>query len=440
METIVIVGGGISGCVMGYELARKKYNVIIIEKDTQIGGLAKTFQYGDFAFDIGPHRFYTQKRQISAFIRSILKDDFTVISRNSGVYFLGKYYPWPFRPSASFNLPLRIVVKSCWELFLMSLKNGKEEISNFKDYILQNYGPTLYNVFFRDYTQKFLGLPVKEVHSKWAREGMKRTIIDERIASRNLFDILKLFFMFKPLQTDFIYPTKGIGVFCKRLAEGVKECGGEIWINSVITDIKCSPEKIKEVFLKEIRIKPERVIWTGSLGAICKLLKLPYKGLEYLSLLIFNVEINKPANRIYQWCYYGSKEIIFSRISMPSSFSKNMAPKGRTGLCVEVPCREDDQRWSNPEVWVERIKKDLIRVGLVNQVKDIGNIHIEKVCNAYPIYTLSYSRHLREVKENLSKFKNLRLAGRTGLFWYNNMDDSIENGLKVVRDIIQGIR
>ncbi|MFH1791332.1 MAG: FAD-dependent oxidoreductase, partial [Candidatus Omnitrophota bacterium] len=55
--------------------------------------------------------------------------------------------------------------------------------------------------------------------------------------------------------------------------------------------------------------------------------------------------------------------------------------------------------------------------------------------DAYPVYTLDYARKLDIVMEDLSRIKNLTLAGRTGLFWYNNMDDSIRNGLDVADKI-----
>lgn len=435
-KPIVIVGAGITGCVIAHGLAKRGYRIILIEKEARVGGLAKSFRYGDFSFDIGPHRFFTQKQEISDFICRTLKGDYAIIPRLSEVFFLGKYYSWPLRPTVMFSLPLRMTLKSGWDLLSMSIKNGKRPQDSFEDYILMHYGPSLYNIFFKDYTEKFLGLSASEVHSEWAKEGMKRTIIDEQIASRNLLDILKLFLSFKPLQTEFIYPTEGIGLFCDRLTEEVKEYGGKIWTDTLITDINYSFGKIEEIFLKGIRIRPERVIWTGPLDVICRLLNLPHNGLGYLSLLLFNIELNRPPSRNYQWCYYGSKEVMFSRVTIPSLFNRNMAPQGKTGLCVEVTCREGDRGWNNPQSLVERVKKDLIKVGLIDQLKDIRNIHIEKISNAYPIYTLNYPRSLKEVRDNLSKIKNLSLVGRTGLFWYNNMDDSIENGLELVRDII----
>ena len=150
MKTIVIVGAGITGCTIGYRLAKRGFKVIIVEKCSQIGGLAKTFHYRNFSFDIGPHRFHTNKQEISDFIRSIIKKKLNLIFRNSGVYFLGKYYHWPIRPTNLFKLPLSIAFKSSWELFFMLLKNKKKKPDNFEDYILENYGPTLYYVFFRE--------------------------------------------------------------------------------------------------------------------------------------------------------------------------------------------------------------------------------------------------------------------------------------------------
>ena len=188
-KPIVIVGAGIAGCVVANELVRNGHKVIVVEKENAIGGLARTFSYNSFSFDIGPHRFYSEKEEIVSYINRILGEDETIIPRNSMVYFLRKYHGWPLRPKVILNLPLEIIAKSCFELIAIILKKKESKAQNFKDY-----------------TQKFLGLLPEGTHSDWAKESMKRTIIDERMGSRNLFDILKLTLMFKPLRTDFFYP------------------------------------------------------------------------------------------------------------------------------------------------------------------------------------------------------------------------------------------
>ena len=173
-DPVVIVGAGVTGCVIARELARRGYPVVVIEREEAAGGLSRTFRYGDWAFDVGPHRFFTRHERILRFIRETLRDDYTVLPRNSEVYILGRHYRWPLRPSVIFNLPLSITIRSGMDLLLMSLQNGRREPSSFEDYVKKNYGPSLYNVFFREYTQKFIGLSPRDIHAAWASRDMSR--------------------------------------------------------------------------------------------------------------------------------------------------------------------------------------------------------------------------------------------------------------------------
>lgn len=319
------------------------------------------------------------------------------------------------------------------DLLTLSLKTRKAPEQTFEEYILKNYGPSLYNVFFRDFTAKFLSQDPSQIHSEWAKEGMKRTIIDERIGSHNLLDVFKLFFRFRPLKTEFLYPKGGIGVFCDNLASKIMAKGQEIANCAPIEQIKTDRGAIKEITFRSRRLEPDFLVWTGDLLSLSGLLNLSSRGLEYLSLILFNFELKNPVRKDFQWCYYGSKEIIFSRVTIPSSFCKSMSVRPGCGLCVEVSCRKGSCEWEDPSGLVERVKRDLITVGLVDSLKDFEGLHIEKINNAYPVYTKDYPARLKKLKEDLSGFKNLVLAGRTGLFWYNNMDDCIENGLKVAK-------
>ena len=435
-KPIVVIGAGITGCVVAYKLASAGKKVILIEKGNEVGGLARTFRYGDFIFDIGPHRFYIGNKEIFSFICEILKEDYRIIQRNTSVFFLGKYHAWPLNPWILFNLPISILFKSFYELLFVLPGKRRKKIEHFKDYIMKYYGPTLYNIFFRNYTQKFLNLSPEETHANWAKEAIKRTIIDERMASRNLWEILRMTFLFFPLRTEFLYPTGGIDLLCHRLAERAKESGAEIYVDSRIEKLNLSSRKIEGLIFDHKAVEPDKLIWTGNLQNLCELSNVPINGLNYLDLILYNVVVKRPINKDFQWCYYGSEDLVFSRVTLPSRFSQDLVSKGRDSLCVEVTCNESDLWWKDPESLIGRIKEDLIKVGLIETSADIDNVYIEKISNAYPIYTRDYPQHLCQVKESLSKFENLSLAGRTGLFWYNNMDDSIENGLNLAEDII----
>ena len=55
MYDVVIIGAGPAGLTSGYELSKKTANVLILEKKSQVGGLAETKVYGNYRYDIGPH-------------------------------------------------------------------------------------------------------------------------------------------------------------------------------------------------------------------------------------------------------------------------------------------------------------------------------------------------------------------------------------------------
>jgi len=435
MRYIVIVGAGITGLTLGYELAKKGLDVVILEKEKEVGGLARSFKYGDFTFDIGPHRFYSPLSHINQYIKDIIGDEVNIIPRYNGVYIFNKYYAWPLNLSVLLKLPFNLKLKSIIDLFTKRF-NTKQHASNLEDYILNRYGPTLYHVFFSEYTHKFLGISPKDLDPEWAKVSISRAIIDNSISANNLLEVLKLMLLPSEAKLDFLYPKTGINYFPNRLKEKIAQHGAKILTDKVIDTVEYSKNSIDKIHIGKESFCVDKIIWTAPITEACRLLNLPIFNLKYLSLILYNVTINNYIGFDYQWCYFSEKKYIFSRISNLSRFSSLSVPAGKTGLCLEVTSQEDSQLWNNPEKFVPKIKEDLLKTRIVEKSSDILSVHIEKIPNAYPIYRLDYRDELRKTMEHLTVFDNFIPAGRTGLFWYNNMDDSIANGLNIAQRIL----
>ena len=69
--------------------------------------------------------------------------------------------------------------------------------------------------------------------------------------------------------------------------------------------------------------------------------------------------------------------------------------------------------------------------------RNLIDIRLERVPESYPIYHKHYPKELQKARESLSQFQNLKLAGRTGLFWYNNMDHSMENAMQLTKRLLR---
>ena len=95
--------------------------------------------------------------------------------------------------------------------------------------------------------------------------------------------------------------------------------------------------------------------------------------------------------------------------------------------------------WRKPDR--EIIK--LVEKRFINEFKlitkdDVIEGYVHRVPKEYPVYHVGYREDVDEIKEYLTRFKNLQIIGRNGTFRYNNMDHSIEMGLYAGWNIIAG--
>jgi protoporphyrinogen oxidase len=79
----IIIGGGPAGLAAAHALGERGIPGLILEKDTQVGGLCKTVNYLGFRCDLGGHRFFTKSKEVQNLWNSMLGDDFLIRPRLS---------------------------------------------------------------------------------------------------------------------------------------------------------------------------------------------------------------------------------------------------------------------------------------------------------------------------------------------------------------------
>jgi cation diffusion facilitator CzcD-associated flavoprotein CzcO len=68
---VIILGAGPAGLTAAYELSGEGVSSIVLERDSVVGGLAKTVDYKGHLFDFGGHRFYTKIALIESIWREV---------------------------------------------------------------------------------------------------------------------------------------------------------------------------------------------------------------------------------------------------------------------------------------------------------------------------------------------------------------------------------
>jgi len=435
MPSVTIVGAGVAGLTIGYQLSERGYRVTVVERETAVGGLSRSWHYGDFHFDIGPHRFHTENPRVASFIQGVLGTEALEISRKSGVRMFGKFHEWPLRPSILVSMPPTLMVRGAKDLLLRERLPGE----SFEADVVNKYGRTLYNIFFKPYTEKFLFHSPADLHRDWGRAGVNRAVIDKRAAADNLWTLLRNTLMPKPVETTFLYPPTGVGRFSEKLTEGIQKRGGRVLLGQAVTSVEAIDRRIEAIQVAGERVACENLVWTAPLTDLNRFVGIDGISLGFLSTIFYNLILDEPLHLDYQWTYFGGDEV-FSRISAPLAFAKTMAPEGKSSACVELTCRQGDERWQHAERWTEQIVRDLVSSRAIGGVDRVRDVHIERVPNTYPIYTLDYNAQLTKNLRALGRYTNLLLAGRCGRFWYNNMDHSIGQGLTMAEKVLRGDR
>ena len=109
-----------------------------------------------------------------------------------------------------------------------------------------------------------------------------------------------------------------------------------------------------------------------------------------------------------------------------------MSPNNKTSLIVEIPCFKNDDIWVlDKNDLIKKIKEDLINLKFFNKDHIIDS-SIYKISNAYPILELNFEKKIKKIFDYLSRFKNLDVTGRNGLFAYTHIHDHMKNGREII--------
>lgn len=455
----LIVGAGPAGMAAALELSAAGKEFILVEKNSKVGGLAKTYSFTEgkdvFYTDNGPHRFFSKNPYLYEMIGGLLGEKWILVKRQTRQYIDGKFYDYPVNAvQAMKNL-------GAWKAFRMGIDYIfaklqylllEKKIKNFEDYVVANFGRTLGEFNMINYTEKIWGIPANEIHADWAKQRIKGLSLTTLLkdALTRLFGGISADKP-KTLVDTFYYPDGGTGLIYETIRKRLEEKGYSVFLNSKLKQIKnkggiltqaiieTSEGDIEVSFSNLIEsIPPYQFIETMENNAPREV-REALKSLSYRHQIYLFVTLDKPQVTKDQWIYFPAKEVPFGRISEMKNFSAKMSPEGKTSLFIEFFCFEDDPVWGmNAEELLDYSLPYLEESKLISR-KDVRSTYIIKEQNVYPIYNLDYERPLGIVKDYLNGFKNLYYVGRPGRFRYNNQDHSLEMGIAAARSIIEGI-
>ncbi|MCA8954658.1 MAG: FAD-dependent oxidoreductase [Planctomycetes bacterium] len=457
-KRVVILGGGLAGLSCGYELSRAGHEIVVLEREPHVGGMASSFiEDGEeyWTHDFGPHRFHSSDENLIEHVKEILGDNLVWAERLSRIVLFNKFFDYPLSAKNVLkNMPPLLLVRAFLDYFAVRFQDRlglkKFDDKSFESWVTRRFGKTLYRIFFGQYTEKAWGMPPSQISADWA---------SQRISLLSLADtVKKTLFPGKggtprTLVRKFIYPKfGGIGELARGYARKIEENGGQILVNSpavrVHHDDAMHVTGIEYGRHRRETITGDEYINTIPITSLVKALSpaapaevlAHVNALQYISIVFVYLKLRRETVSPDSWVYLPEKHLTVHRISEFRNFSKTCAPQGKTMVCAEITCRRGDEIWRmNPEDLEKLAEKDLMSVGLIGPGEIEGSF-IKRIPYAYPVYDLEYRGHLAPIQQYLAKLGGIVTTGRQGNFRYNNMDQSVEMGRKVADEILTGDR
>ncbi len=425
---IFVLGAGPVGLVSAWEFLKRGESVTIFEAQDRVGGMCRTWHWGDFLVDAGPHIFHTPEESLAEYWEQHFGDLFVqgdfwcqnVSGKNFDEYW---DYPISWESISKYDQPLRKKILS----EAAETKSGfGSTATNYSEYIRAQVGVTLEKMFFKTYPEKVWGIPTTEMTPEWA---------PKRIEFRNHI-------------TPFYHGQwnavgkYGTGCVYQRIEEKITELGGEIKFDHKVTGIEYTEWSLEKIMFSSgasVSLSANDIVVSSlPITVLAKLLgytsDLSFRGIKSVYLAYDQKQIIPGRN---QWLYYGSEEILFNRITEPKKLSPFVSPPDKTYLTVETTFSSGDNTDQMPDQdLVDVIANQVEAVGLANS-REIVDTSINTERFVYPLLHKGYEEELSNTRAAITRFQQLYSIGTGGDYNYADSQVLFHKAFDLV-DVVSG--
>ncbi|MFK7847976.1 MAG: FAD-dependent oxidoreductase [Rhodothermales bacterium] len=437
-----IIGAGPAGITAAYQLSKAGIDVDIYEAGSSVGGLAKTISLWDQHVDLGPHRFFSTDRRVNELWLEVVGKDYDMVDRLTRIYYNKDFFNYPLRVGNALKNLGPIEAAHCMLSYFQQKIAPIKQDGSFEDWVVNQFGRHLFEIFFKTYSEKLWGITCKELDSDFASQRIKKLSLTEAIKNAVFSGKGN---KHKTLVDKFAYPHEGSGVVYNRMAQRIRENGHSVHLSMPVERVVQSGNKAVALELSDgTQIAYDHIISSMPLTLLVQRLDTtPQELLDHTAALKFRnttlvyLHINDSDLFPDNWIYVHDPSLQFGRITNFRNWTPQLYKNETTSiLALEYWSYDDDSIWQAPEQdLIELGKKEIRQTGLIGNAEILDGKAI-KIRRCYPVYNKDYKTHLKPIEHYLSGIENLSVIGRYGAFKYNNQDHSILMGILAAEKII----
>lgn len=396
-NSIIIVGGGITGLTIAYLASLSNYKVTVLEANKEFGGLLNTFDISDTKLEFYYHHFFTHDKEIHWLINELGLNDKLLYKKTSmGVYrndnifkFNGIIDLIKFSPISIFG-KLRFGLTS---LFIGKYADWKkfESISTL-EWFYKYAGKKVTDSIWEPLLKIKFGPFSNKVPLSWMIGRLR-----QRMSSR------------KNGEERLGYLDGSLNILLINLMDRLKENGVSLVNNSKVDKLIIENNSIKGVVSNRIKYQANKTVLTIPSVYIVDLIK-PFNfslsnkidNIEYFGAVCVILELNKKLSDIY-WLNIADEGFPFGGIIEHTNFisSNNYKGKHIAYLSRYFAKNENISKMSNKEI-INLMIPHLKKIYKKFDESSIENIHVFKTNTAAPVCDLNFSLKVVDVKTEIS--------------------------------------
>jgi protoporphyrinogen oxidase len=400
-QHIVIIGGGYTGLMASYELAKKGKKVTIIEKENELGGLARSFDVGSgVQLERFYHHWFTNDKHIVGLISELgLSKNIIWNETNTGMYYSNNFYKLSSPLDLLKFTALSFIGRIRLGLLTIRARHIKDwkKLENYtaEEWLIKNVGKKVYEVVWEPLLKGKFGIYKDKVSAVWIWNKLKL-----RGGSRD-----------KKGGEALAYYKGGFAALTEQLKKIITENGVEIIKDSLVKSIVHHNNNIVGVELNNGKvINCNKVISTIALPLLTKIYnnsnffsnraveayRKKISSIEYIGNVCLVLVLNKSLSSTY-WTNVNDPDFPFVALIEHTNFEPTSTYSGKHIVYLSKYLPTTDKLYAMNKSQLLEFSLPFIK-RMFSQFEDqwLDEVYLWKEAYSQPIVTKNYSNKIPE--------------------------------------------
>jgi protoporphyrinogen oxidase len=395
---VVVIGGGFAGLSAAWELVQRRIRVTVCEADSEVGGLAGSFEVGGTRLEKFYHHWFTSDTHVVDLVRELGQED-QVIHRatRTGMYFAHQFFrlstPLDVLRFTPLTLPARL------RLGLLALRARRvsdwrelEQLTA-EEWLVRLGGRQVYDRVWKPLLEGKFGSYAGEISAVWFWNKLKL-----RGGSRG-----------RGGEEVLAYYKGGFAALAEQMSEAICNGSGSIQLQSQVTGLQVIEGEVIGVETTRGGLQADAVLATPALPIVADLVE-PHasaeytrslRRIEYLANICIVLELDRSLSDTY-WLNVNDPGFPFVGVIEHTNFEPPESYEGRRLVYLSKYLPESDDLYRMEDQQVVRFcLQHLQRMFPALSPDWILAAHVWRARYSQPIVVRGYSALIPEVQTPL---------------------------------------